>query len=192
MTNNIFTKLTVSIASATLLTVTSQIPAQAASFNFNFPLINDAENVIGNGSVSFEAEPITSTEWEKVALTQFDANLTLDDSKSFSFTAIEEAKAVFFDGEFFGVEYRGESQESNEYVLLIDGGDEVIKPGEPGAWSLWGPNVETGVVDTRVTGGVDVDYQSVPEPGSLVGLGILGLSWLLTQKKNKFQSHIKF
>ncbi|MFY7803254.1 MAG: PEP-CTERM sorting domain-containing protein [Limnoraphis robusta] len=74
----------------------------------------------------------------------------------------------------------------------MDGGDELIKPGEPGAWSLWGPNAETGVVDTRIIGGDDVNYKTVPEPSSLVGLGILAMTLLAAQKKNKSQSNIKF
>ncbi|MDY7020909.1 MAG: hypothetical protein SWJ54_06025, partial [Cyanobacteriota bacterium] len=172
ITNNIFSKLTVASATAALVTIASQVPAQAASFNYSFPLINDDENVQGNGYASFEAEPITSTDWEKVAITDFEVNLTLDETNSFSFTTIEEANAVFFNGEFAGLEYRGASQESSEYVLLIDGGDEFIKPGEPGAWSVWGPNAETGEVDTRVTGGAYVDYdpKAVPEPGTVAGL----------------------
>ncbi|MCG5059789.1 MAG: PEP-CTERM sorting domain-containing protein [Limnoraphis sp. WC205] len=192
ITNNIFKQLTGTIAGLTLLTIVSEAPAHAARFNFDFPLIDDFENILGTGSVSFEAEPNPLTEWEKVALSEFEANLTLNDSQSFSFTAIEQANAVFFDGEFLGVEYRGESQESSEYVLLIDGGDELIKPGEPGAWSLWGPNAETGVVDTRIIGGDDVNYKTVPEPSSLVGLGILAMTLLAAQKKNKSQSNIKF
>ena len=192
MNNNIFTKSTVTIASVALLGIVSQTPASAATFNLNFPLIDDFENILGTGSVSFEAEPISSTDWEKVAVTEFDANLALTPSETFSFTQIEEANAVFFNGEFFGIEYRGQSQESDSYTLLIDGGDEAIKPGEPGAWSLWGPNAETGAVDTRVIGGNDVNYQAVPEPRSLAGLGIFGLGLLMAQKKNKSQSNINF
>lgn len=184
MTNNIFTKIALAICNTTLLAIVAETPSHAASFNFNFPLIDDFDNVLGSGLVSFEAEPEPSQEWEKFALTEFDVDLALTTSKTFSFNQTKDAKAVFFQGEFLGIEHNGKSQESDDYVLLIDGGDEAIKPGEPGAWSLWGPNLETGVVDTRVIGGGKVNYQATPEPGSLVGLGILSLSYLLIQKKS--------
>lgn len=189
MTNNIFTKFSVAVASAALFTIVSKVPASAASFNFNFPLIDDAQDILGSGSVSFEADPDQLNALEKFALTQFDVELTLNtlDTFSFSHTNADKASAVFANGEFLGIEYNGKSQESSDYVLLIDSGDEAIKPGEPGAWSIWGPNLQTGAVDTRVTGGDNVSYQSVPEPASLAGLGILGLSLLVSKKKNQFQ-----
>jgi hypothetical protein len=57
ITNNIFKQLTGTIAGLTLLTIVSEAPAHAARFNFDFPLIDDFENILGTGSVSFEAEP---------------------------------------------------------------------------------------------------------------------------------------
>ncbi len=185
MTKNTLVTLITAIASSTLLAILSEAPAQAASFNLNFPLINDSSQTLGTGSVKFEAEPDSSKDWEKFSLTEFNVNLTLENSQSFSFVNTDEAKAVFSNGEFSGIEYRGESQESSTYVLLIDGGDETIKPGEPGAWSIWGPNVITGEVDTRVTGGNNVAYTSVPEPGSLIGLGMLGLGLFSIPNKVK-------
>ncbi|MGD1701523.1 hypothetical protein [Dapis sp. BLCC M229] len=192
MTNKIFRKCTIAIASTTLLAIVSQTPVHAASFNFNFPLIDNLDNILGSGSVSFEAEPDNSVDVEKFAVNEFDVNLTLTDSlETFSFTKTGLTNAVFFNGKFSGIEYQGQSQESDNYVLLIDGGDEAVKPGEPGAWSLWSRNLDTGVFD-KFTEGDNVSYKSVREPNSLVGLGIFGLSLLLTQKKNKFQSNIKF
>lgn len=185
MTKNIVATSVVAIASTALLAIVSEVPARAASFNLNFPLIDDFNQTLGTGSVKFEAEPDSSKDWEKFAVTELDVNLALTTSETFSFIETEEAKAVFSNGEFSGIEYRGKSQETDSYVLLIDGGDEAIKPGEPGAWSIWGPNQTTGEVDTRVTGGNDVDYTSVPEPNSLIGLGILSLSLLSISKKVK-------
>ncbi|NES05515.1 MAG: hypothetical protein F6K22_23495 [Okeania sp. SIO2F4] len=192
MTNKIFRKCTVAIASTTLLAIVSQTPVHAASFNFNFPLIDNLDNILGSGSVSFEAEPDNSVDVEKFAVNEFDVNLTLTDSlETFSFTKTGLTNAVFFNGEFSGIEYQGQSQESENYVLLIDGGDEAVKSGEPGAWSLWSRNLDTGGFE-KFTEGDNVSYKSVREPNSLVGLGIFGLSLLVTQKKNKFQSNIKF
>lgn len=192
MTKNIFATSVVAIASAALLAVIPEASVQAASFNLDFPLIDDFDNTIGNGFVQFEAEPDISQDLEKFAVTEFEVNLALTPSKTFSFTNLDEAQAVFFNGDFSGIEYRGKSEESDNYVLLIDGGDEAIKPGEPGAWSIWGPNPQTGEVDTRVIGGVDVAFTPssnsttvVPEPGSLIGLGILGLGLISLPKKVK-------
>ncbi len=198
MTKNILATSIVAIASTALLAIIPEAPAQAASFNLDFPLIDDFNETLGTGFVRFEAEPDISQELEKFAVSEFEVNLTvtpldLEPPKALSFTNLDEAQAVFFNGEFSGIEYRGASEESNNYVLLIDGGDEAIKPGEPGAWSIWGPNSLTGEVDTRVTGGSDVAYTSssnstttsVPEPGSLIGLGMLGLGLISIPRKVK-------
>ena len=202
MTKNILATSVVAVATTALLAIIPEISAQAASFNLNFPLIDDFNDTLGTGFVKFEAEPDSSKDLEKFAVSEFEVNLTvtpldLAPPKTLSFTNLDEAQAVFFNGEFSGIEYRGASEESDNYFLLIDGGDEAIKPGEPGAWSIWGPNSLTGEVDTRVTGGINVAYTSssnstttsVPEPTSLIGLGMLGLGLVSIPRKVKTTSN---
>jgi hypothetical protein len=182
MTYKILKQIALTASSAVLLTLARPVTTVASTL-YQFNLLDNFNLNSGKGSFALEDLPQLveqSGTLEKFKVSDFHATVW-GDNLEHPFSDSNAALALFDRGEFLGVQYSGPS--STGYFLLLDGGDEAVKPGEPGAWSLWRPNPTPPPIFVKATGGATVQYTAVPESNNIAAIYLFALLAIASKAK---------
>lgn len=186
MANNIFTKLTIATVSAALSFTTIEAkPIQAATITYDFDVYLTSGPQTGNtyaGSFNYNNSTLTGTGLETVGVSQglsvsFDylgvTYTEADDLKLSPFSddprrRVDPGPLVSLsDGDLLGL----------DFIFSKDGVPTRISDSRFNEQSASTRFVNSGIVTYALR-----DSEPVPEPGSALGLGVLGIGLLLMKK----------
>ena len=188
MANNIFTKLAVATVGVALsFAAIEASPVGAATITYDFDVnvtSGSLDNNIYEGSFSYDDSTLTEIGLETVGASEelsvffefLDVTYTEADDNNFlfNFPIVE-----FNDGSLVGLQYIVNDNLNNSIFAVF--GDEPDGMGGGDRFQYVDVNsfeVSEGSVTYSLRG-------AVPEPGTVAGLGFLGLAWLLGRLKSE-------
>ncbi|NJL46693.1 MAG: PTPA-CTERM sorting domain-containing protein [Leptolyngbyaceae cyanobacterium SM2_5_2] len=166
-----------SLAAGIALSVTAINAPQAEAITlFTFEVAPDSGSLLGqtfSGDFSFDDSGLVGSGDETVALSDFNFNFL-----GFNYTETDafDSLAVFFDGQFLGIEY---SFDDGDVAFSFIPGFSAVNEASFAYNIASGPNQGTGFGD--------VDYNVVPTPALLPGL--VGMGAMALRRKRESEAN---
>lgn len=171
---NTFQKLALTTAGLALsFAVIDTNPAQATSITYDFEVFVDSGPLVNetySGFFSYDDSELMGAGEEFLDVSTIAFNFLDTDFSETDDSSFFGSEAAFFDGDFLGLSFSVDFPVNNSFSFI------------PGFFSL---DEAFFAYDTEQGAGAgDVTYSkrpstSVPEPGSTLGLTLLGIGWLL-------------